>query len=100
MFFNPISAIRAEPDSILDMLQEVSQIQLNDCQLAIAKGSIADRSQAALGVQVVARWAIASASFCALALRSLWRSVRSSILSRSSRVNRNSSSITSTTRSR
>lgn len=42
MFFNPISAIRAEPDSILDMFQEVSQIQLNDLQLAIAKKSIAE----------------------------------------------------------
>jgi hypothetical protein len=42
VFFNPISAIRTEPDLILEMLQEVSQIQLNNCQLVIAKKSISE----------------------------------------------------------
>ena len=42
VFFNPISAIRTEPDLILATLQEVSQVQLNDRQLVIAKKSIAE----------------------------------------------------------
>lgn len=42
MFFNPISSIRTDPDLVLEMLQEVSQVALNDCQLAIAKQSIAE----------------------------------------------------------
>ncbi|HEY9827538.1 MAG TPA: hypothetical protein V6D19_19035 [Stenomitos sp.] len=39
---NPISSIRTEPDSILAMLQKITQEQLNDCQLEIAKKSIAE----------------------------------------------------------